>query len=385
MAEAGGEEPTEPATPKRIKKAREDGQILRSRELNTTIMLLFSALGIMFMGKYIVSDLLDLLSHGMQLEREAIFDTNIMLGLFSESMLMALKTLAPFLLLTLVTVFIGPLSMGGWLFSTKVWTPKLSKLNPLSGIKRMFGPNGLIELLKALAKFVLLGGVAIGMFSIFKNEFLGLGLEPLRQGMAHGSALVIWFFLALAVALILVALIDVPYQIWSHHKKLRMTLKEIKDEQKEMGGNQEVKNKIRAIQREMAQQRMLQDVPDAQVIIVNPTHYAIALRYEDGKESAPRMVAKGMDLVSFRIREVASAHDIPIFTAPPLARALYYSTEIGQQIPTGLYLAVAKILAYVLQLKQSSTIYNRTLDEPTDLEIPEEFQDIAKKNQRFER
>ncbi len=386
MAEPGsGQEPTEPATPKRIQKAREEGQVPRSRELNTTIMLLFSGLGIMFMGKYMIGDLLDLFSKNLQLERDQIFDTKIMLTLFIESTLIAVKALTPFLLLTLITVFIGPLAMGGWLFSRKALMPKFGKLNPLPGFKRMFGTNGLIELLKALAKFILLGGVAITMFSIFKNDFLGLGLEPLRQGMVHGSELVVWHFLALAVALILVALIDVPYQIWSYYKKLRMTLKEIKDEQKETSGNPEIKSKIRAIQREMAQQRMLQDVPEAQVIIVNPSHFAVALRYEDGKESAPRMIAKGVDLISFKIREVASAHDVPIFSAPPLARALYYSTEIGQQIPTGLYLAVAKILAYVLQLKQTHAQTGQALEMPTDLEIPEEFQDLAKKNHRFER
>ena len=386
MAESSsGQERTEQPTPKRLQDARNKGQVPRSRELNTTIMLLFAGLGLMFMGKYIISDLLDLFQHDLQLEREKLFDKNLMLAQFNENVLTALEAIAPFLLLTLVTVFIGPLAMGGWSFSTKALAPNFGKLNPLAGLKRMFGPNGLIELLKALAKFVLLGAVALTMFSTFKNDFLGLGIEPLKQGMEHGSTLILWHYLALAATLILVAGIDVPYQLWSHHKKLRMTLKEIQDEQKESNGNPEVKNKIRSVQREMAQQRMLQDVPEAQVIIVNPTHYAIALRYEDGKESAPRIVAKGMDLVSFRIREVATAHDIPIFTAPPLARALYYSTEIGQLIPTGLYLAVAKVLAYVLQLNQIHRKGRQTPEEPTDLEIPEEFQDLVQKNHHFDR
>lgn len=386
MAESSsGQERTEQPTPKRLQDARNKGQVPRSRELNTTVMLLFAALGMMFMGKYMISDLLDLFHHDLQLERGQLFDKNFLVTQFNENILIALKLISPFLLLTLITVFIGPLAMGGWSFSTKALAPSFGKLNPLSGFKRMFGPNGLVELIKALAKFVLLGAVALTMFSTFKNEFLGLGLEPLAQGMEHGSELILWHYIALSAALILVAGIDVPYQLWSHSKKLRMTLKEIQDEQKESNGNPEVKNKIRSVQREMAQQRMLQDVPDAQVIIVNPTHYAIALRYEDGKESAPRIVAKGMDLVSFRIREVASAHDVPIFTAPPLARALYYSTEIGQLIPTGLYLAVAKILAYVLQLKQMNSVRGRTPEAPTDLEIPEEFQDLIQKNHHFER
>ena len=386
MAESSsGQERTEQPTPKRLQDARNKGQVPRSRELNTTVMLLFVALGLMFMGKYMISDLLDLFHHDLQLERGQFFDKNFILTQFNENILFALRSITPFLLLTLVTVFIGPLAMGGWSFSTKALAPSFGKLNPLSGFKRMFGSNGLVELLKALAKFVLLGAVALTMFSTFKNDFLGLGLEPLAQGMEHGSALILWHYIALSAALILVAGIDVPYQLWSHSKKLRMTLKEIQDEQKESNGNPEVKNKIRSVQREMAQQRMLQDVPDAQVIIVNPTHYAIALRYEDGKESAPRIVAKGMDLVSFRIREVASAHDVPIFTAPPLARALYYSTEIGQLIPTGLYLAVAKILAYVMQLKQMSSNSKRTPEVPIDLEIPEEFQDLIQKNHHFER
>ena len=386
MAESSsGQERTEQPTPKRLQDARNKGQVPRSRELNTTVMLLFAALGLMFMGKYIISDLLDLFHHDLQLERGNLFDKNFIITQFNENILVALKLIAPFLLLTLITVFIGPLAMGGWSFSTKALAPSFGKLNPLSGFKRMFGPNGLIELIKALAKFILLGAVALTMFSTFKNEFLELGLEPLAQGMEHGSDLILWHYIALSATLILVTGIDVPYQLWSHSKKLRMTLKEIQDEQKESNGNPEVKNKIRSVQREMAQQRMLQDVPDAQVIIVNPTHYAIALRYEDGKESAPRIVAKGMDLVSFRIREVASAHDVPIFTAPPLARALYYSTEIGQLIPTGLYLAVAKILAYVLQLKQMNSVRGRTPEAPTDLEIPEEFQDLIQKNHRFDR
>jgi flagellar biosynthetic protein FlhB len=386
MAESdSGQERTEQPTPKRLKEARDKGQVARSRELNTTVMLLFAALGLMFMGKEIINDLLELFQHDLRLDRDQLFDKNAMLNLFGENVLMALKAIAPFLLLTLITVFIGPLAMGGWLFSGQALAPKFSKLNPFAGLKRMFGPNGLIELLKALAKFVLLGSVAITMFSVYKNEFLGLGLEPLRQGMAHGSSLILWHFMALSAALILVAGIDVPYQLWSNNKKLKMTFKEVQDEQKETNGNPEVKGKIRSIQREMAQQRMLQDVPEAEVIIVNPTHYAIALRYAEGKESAPRIIAKGMDLVSFRIREVATAHDVPIFTAPPLARALYYSTEIGQKIPTGLYLAVAKVLAYVLQLKQMNTQSGMVLEEPTDLEIPEEFQDLEQKNHRFER
>lgn len=386
MAESSsGQERTEQPTPKKLLDARKKGQVPRSRELNTTVMLLFAALGMMFMGQYIISDLLELFRHDLQLEREQLFDKNAMLTQFGENIIVALKIVAPFFALTLVTVFIGPLAMGGWSFSGKAMAPKFSKLNPLSGFKRMFGPNGLVELLKALAKFVLLGAVAIAMFAAFKDEFLGLGLEPLRQGMAHGSTLMLWQFIALAATLILVAGIDVPYQLWSHHKKLRMTLQEIKEEQKQTNGNPEVKGKIRAVQRELAQQRMLQDVPDAEVIIVNPSHYAVALRYADGKESAPRVVAKGLDLVSFKIREVAKAHDVPIFTAPPLSRALYYSTEIGQQIPTGLYVAVAKVLAYVLQLKQINTTGGRAPDEPRDLEMPEAFRDLAQKNQRFER
>jgi flagellar biosynthetic protein FlhB len=380
-----GQERTEEPTPKRLSEARKKGQIPRSRELNTTIMLLFAALGLLYMGKYIIYDLRELFHHDFQLERALFFDKNAMLTQFNENVLVALKSIAPFLLLTLVTVFIGPLAMGGWSFSGQALTPNFGKLNPLSGFKRMFGTHGLIELIKALAKFLLLGAVAVTMLLSFKGEFLGLGLEPLLQGMEHGSSLILWHFIALSATLVLVAAIDVPYQLWSYNQKLRMTLKEVQDEQKEANGNPEMKNKIRAVQREMAQQRMLQDVPEAQVVIVNPTHYAIALRYEDGKESAPRIIAKGLDLVSFRIREVASAHDIPIFTAPPLARALYYSTEIGQQIPTGLYVAVAKVLAYVLQLKQTSHQPNVAPEKPTNFEIPEELRELAQKNHRFER
>lgn len=383
MAEAdSGQERTEKPTPKKLKKSREEGQIPRSRELNTTLAMLFAASGFVMVGDYMASSLIDLFQTDLTLTRETIMDTKAVTQSFAHNGLAALQLIGPFLAIMFISVFIGPAILGGFSFSTKALAPKWSKLNPISGLKRVFGPKGLVELVKALAKFILLFSMAILLFQAAKDDYLGLGMEPLGQAMIHGSQLFFWHFFALTAALLIIALLDSPYQLWTHHKKLRMSRQDIKQESKESDGNPEVKSRIRALQREISQRRMLEDIPTAQVILVNPTHFAVALRYQDGKENAPIMVAKGTDLIAFKIREIGEAHDVPIFTAPPLTRAIYYSTEIGQTIPTGLYTAVAKILAYLFQLKHATQF---TPQKPEDFDIPKELSDLDRRNNRFER
>lgn len=383
MAESdSGQEKTEQPTPKKIKKSREDGQVPRSRDLNTTFAMLFAAGGFVMVGDFMAAALIDLFKTDLTLTRETIMDPNAVAEALAHSSMAALKLIGPFLAIMLTSVFIGPALLGGMNFSTKAMAPKFSKLNPFSGLKRMFGPKGLIELVKALAKFTLFFTIAILIFKAFQDEYIGLGMEPLGQAMIHGFQLFFWHFFALVGASLTIALLDAPYQLWSNKKKLRMSFQEIKKENKETDGNPEIKARVRALQREMSQRRMLEDVPTAQVILVNPTHFAVALRYLDGKENAPVMVAKGSDLIAFKIREIGEAHDVAIFTAPPLTRAIYYSTEIGQTIPTGLYTAVAKILAYLFQLKHASEF---TPQKPTDFDIPEELSNLERKNNRFER
>jgi flagellar biosynthetic protein FlhB len=268
----------------------------------------------------------------------------------------------------LVAALAGPLMMGGWSFSLETISFKLEKLNPIKGLARIFSLKGLVELVKALAKFVLLIGAAILVFFTIDQQLLSLtSMSPKAAGIEAVSVLV-QVLLILSATTILIVALDVPFELWNHQKQLRMTKQEIKDEMKETDGNPQVKQRIRTMQRQLAESRMMEDVKTADVVITNPTHYAVALQYLDRPGSAPRLVAKGKDLTALRIRSIATEHDIPLFEAPPLARALYRSTEIGHEIPHVLYMAVARVLAYVFQLKNAGpTDY---VPKPDDLDIP---------------
>ena len=383
MAEQdSGQDRTEKPTPKKLADARKKGQIARSRELNTTLMLIIAAVSFFMVGGYLGNELRLLMLADLQIERERIMDTTAMLQTFSSNIYQGLAFIAPFLLISLVSAFIGPLVMGGWNFTLSAVKPKFNKLNPLSGFKRMFGQHALIELVKSLAKVGLIGAVGTVLLWGLADNFLNLSSEPVDQGIIHGGKMMLWVFLAFSSILLLVAAIDVPWQLWSHQKKLRMTRQELKDEFKQTDGNPELKAKVKAMQREMAQRRMLEDVPTANVVLINPTHFSVAIRYRDGKDDSPVVVAKGTDEMALRIREVAKKHNVPLFSAPPLTRALYYSTEIGQHIPTGLFIAVAKVLAYVYRINEQM---GRHVQKPEDLDIPEEFRNLDRKNTKFER
>ncbi len=383
MAEQdSGQDRTEKPTPKKLADARKKGQIARSRELNTTLMLIIAAISFFMVGGYLGNELRLLMLADLQIERERIMDTTAMLQTFSSNIYQGLAFIAPFLLISLVSSFIGPLVMGGWNFTLSAVKPKFNKLNPLSGFKRMFGQHALIELVKSLAKVGLIGAVGTVLLWGLADDFLNLSSEPVDQGIIHGGRMMLWVFLAFSSILLLVAAIDVPWQLWSHQKKLRMTRQELKDEFKQTDGNPELKAKIKAMQREMAQRRMLEEVPTANVVLINPTHFSVAIRYRDGEDDSPVVVAKGTDEMALRIREVAKKHNVPLFSAPPLTRALYYSTEIGQHIPTGLFIAVAKVLAYVYRINEQM---GRHVQKPEDLEIPEEFRNLDRKNTKFER
>jgi len=387
VAEHSGQERTEQPTPKRLREAREKGQVPRSRELNTTLMMLGAALGLLALGPFMAERAVALWRRAFALERGTLFDPAQMAARLSDDFLTAMGMIAPFLLLMLVVSFLGPGALGGLQFNPKSLGLKWDKLDPLKGLKRLFGQQGLVELGKALAKFLLLGAVSVAVFLHLRDRFLGLAAEPLGPAVAHGLRLLLWEFLALAASLLLIAAIDVPYQLWQHRRQLRMTRQEVKDEMKETDGNPEIKGKLRSLQREIAQRRMLEAVPSADVVVVNPTHFAVALRYEEGTDRAPRVVAKGADQLALKIREIAQANDVPVFSAPPLARALYFSTEVDQPIPTALYQAVARILAYLFQLRQAQTYGAPPPERPreTDLPVPDELAALDRRNTRFER
>ncbi len=368
-----GQERTEEATPKRLEDARKKGQIARSRELNTMAMLLLGALGLIGMAPFMIGRMEALFRTGLSLSREAVFDPWAMIDIFSISIMQGIALVMPFMVLMLVTAILAPMALGGWSFSVEAMGPKFDKLNPLKGLKRIFALRGLVELLKALAKFLLIGGVGAMLLVHYMPHFNGLAYESVPQALAHAGSILGWSFLILSLSLMVIAAIDVPFQIWDHAKNLKMTRQEIKDEYKTTEGKPEVKAQIRRMQQELAQGRMMSEVPKADVVITNPTHFAVALKYDANNMRAPLVVAKGADLMASQIRTVATANGVPLFEAPPLARAIYYSTDIDREVPAGLYLAVAQVLAYVYQLRSARRKGGFEPHRPVDLPVPDEF------------
>ncbi|MBI5909854.1 MAG: flagellar type III secretion system protein FlhB [Betaproteobacteria bacterium] len=352
MAEDTGLERTEPASVRRREQAREEGQVARSRELSTLALLLAAGAGLWFMGAGLADRLSGLMRHGMQLERALAFDTDLMLLRLKDSSVDALLAFSPLLALLVLAGIASALLLNGWLFSFKPLAPDWERIDPLKGLARILSWHGVIEMLKAIAKTVLVGGVAAWVMWHNIGAVLSLAAEPLGAGMAHLVHLLGASFLVMAGSMALVAAIDVPFQIWEHERKLRMTREEVRQENKETEGDPQVKAHIRSQQREMARRRMMAEIPKADVVVTNPTHYAVALRYQDGSMRAPRMVAKGAHLLAARIRALAVEHQVPILQAPPLARALYRHAELGDEIPAALYTAVAEVLAYVYQLRR---------------------------------
>lgn len=351
MAEETAQEKTEQPTAKRVKESRDKGQIARSRDLNTMTVLVVAAGGFYLLGAGLIEGLLAIMHDHFSLARSEVFDESAMLNGTYRAIADGILALTPFLLLMLIAALAAPLALGGWSFSFKAFAFKTEKLNPIEGAKKIFSVRGLMEMLKALAKFALLSGALVLLLWYEAGDFLRLGSMSVEGGLDSIGDLLVWSFLLLSATLIFVAAVDVPFQLWDHAKQLRMTRQEIKDEHKETDGSPEVRSRVRTLQREIARRRMMAEIPKADVVVTNPSHYAVALRYDQKTMNAPVVVASGADLIAAQIRHVAGQYRIPILSAPPLARALYFSTEINHPIPSGLYLAVAQVLAYVFQLR----------------------------------
>ena len=374
MAEDTGQERTEQPTPRRLQQAREKGQTPTSRELNTMLMMLIAGTSIMFIGPGIVKDFLQMFKQHLNVSRENIFDITAMPVMLESAIIDALITLSPFFVLMILAAIAGPLMMGGVTFSTQALSFKWDKLNPITGLGRVFSKKGLVELLKALIKFLIIGTTAILFLYTKTDVYLGLGSEPLSQALSHMADLLIWSFLAISSVLVFIALIDVPFQIFDYTQQLKMTFQEIRDENKDTEGNPDVKGRIKNTQREIAQRRMMADVPKADVIITNPEHYSVAIKYDQENMAAPIVVAKGVDAVAMHIRMIAREHEVPILQAPPLARALHHTTEINDEIPASLYLAVAQVLAYIFKLRTDPKWNKRKKEHKlNDLPIPEDM------------
>ncbi|MGO1463408.1 MAG: flagellar biosynthesis protein FlhB [Marinobacter sp.] len=346
------QEKTEEATPRRLEKAREDGQTARSKELATMAVLMAGAGGLLMFGSQLGAAMEAIMRDSFTLERSAIFDTRHMSVQLIASAKEAAWALSPILAILLIAAIAGSIGIGGLLFSGKAIAPKANRMDPVKGLGRMFSARSLIELVKAIAKVGLVMAIAILILNARTEDLLSIANEPAVPAMEHVLWTLGWSFFLLACATIIISMIDVPFQIFDHQKKLRMTKQEVKDEFKDSEGKPEVKGKIRQLQREMAQRRMMQDVPTADVVITNPTHYAVALKYDPDAMGAPMVVAKGNDQTAFKIMEIAREHKVEILRTPPLTRAVYHNSDIGEEIPDGLYMAIAQVLAYVFQLRQ---------------------------------
>jgi len=374
MAEDSDLEKTEQPSQRRIDQAREKGQVARSRELSTFVVLLASGGTLWFMGASFTQHMVKSLRDGLTIGRDLAFDTGLIIPRLHDSALDALITFSPLLIAVMLAAVFSPLMLNGWLFSVEALQPQFSKMNPISGISRMFSRTSLVELVKAIGKSILVGGIAAWVIWHNRDAVMALGLQPAAASIPQMGNLVVTCAMMIIGAMLLIVAIDVPFQLWDHNKKLMMTKEEVRQESKETEGDPMVKGRIRQLQREAARRRMMAEIPTADVVVTNPTHYAVALKYNDKKGmGAPVVVAKGSHLLALRIREIAEENHVPILEAPPLARALHKHTELGESIPEALYTAVAEVLAYVYQLRRYEKVGGVRPQEPADLLVPVEL------------
>ncbi|WP_435274264.1 flagellar biosynthesis protein FlhB [Psychrobium sp. nBUS_13] len=368
MAASDGQEKTEQATPKKLQQAREKGQVPRSKDLGTAAVLIASAVGMYIFGSAIASSLFNVMKRMFSLKRSEAFDTNQFGLMWAEVLSTIAWPIIGFVVSLFIAAFIGSIALGGLTFSSDAMMPKASKMSPVAGFKRMFGMQAVVELLKSIGKFAVIATLAWTLLTFYFPRILALSQTSFPLNVIEALDILLWIFILLCCSLLLIAAVDAPYQIFKHSKELKMTLQEVKDEHKNIEGKPEVKGRQRQLQREVSQRRMMQDVPEADVIVTNPTHFSVALKYDVNGSSAPTVVAKGGDHMAFRIREVAREHEVSIVSSPALARAIYHTTEISEPIPDGLFAAVAQVLAYVYQLEQFKKRKGR---RPTKL--PKEF------------
>jgi len=352
LAEDSDLERTESASSRRLEKAREEGQVPQSRELMAFLVMASAVVGMWMLGSWLSHRASGILRHGLSFGRDAAFDTNVMGNRFVELSWEALTLVSPIFLLTIVAAVLTPFLLGGWVFSADSLALNFDRLDPMQGLKRMFSMQSVGELVKAILKSVLIGGIIWWVVRHQQDQLFALIAQPIDAALNSFAHMLLFAALGLIAGLALIAAIDVPFQLWQYYSKLRMTKEEVRQEYKEMEGDPQLKARIRSQQREMARNRMMSEVPKADVVVTNPTHFAVALKYDSNSMAAPQVIAKGMNVVALKIRELATEHSVPILEAPPLARALYRHAELGAQVPASLYTAVAEVMAYIYQLNQ---------------------------------
>jgi flagellar biosynthetic protein FlhB len=370
MAEDSDLERTESASPRRLEEARSKGNIPRSRELNTFAVLIAGGASLLILGPKFSNGLLDLTQQWFTFNHGSLEHPDKLWSGFMDAVITVLMLFIPLLVVLLIAVLAAPMSIGGWLFSVEALQPDFGRLNPLKGITRMFSVTGLVELAKAVLKAIVVGSVGYWVVMSKQEEILSLANEPITGSIPHMAHMLAWTFILITGAMAFIVALDVPFQLWDYYRKLRMTKEEVRREAKESEGDPMLKGRIRALQREAARKRMMSEVPKADVIVTNPTHYAVALVYRVNEMRAPRVVAKGSYLLAQRIRELGVENNVPILEAPPLARALYKHADLDQEIPATLFSAVAEVLAYVYQLRSYNKEGGAMPQMPTDLPVP---------------
>ena len=372
MAEDSDLEKTEPASPRRLEQAREEGQVPQSRELSAFFVLMAGAGTLWVTGYWLAQRIGGAVSRGLTFDRDEAFDTAALPALLLHQAGEALATLGPLLLILVVAALAGPFMLGGLNFSSKALTPDWTRLDPLKGFGRMLSMQSVGELVKGILKALLVGSVVVWVVLHEKDHIFALMGQPLEAGLQSMGRTILFSTLVIVGSMFLIVAADVPFQLWQYYKKLRMTKEEVRKEMKELEGDPQLKARIRSQQREMARRRMMAAVPKAQVVVTNPTHFAVALAYDE-KMPAPRVVAKGRGVIAQRIRDIAQEHGVPLLEAPPLARALYAHTEIDDIIPAALYRAVAEVMAYVYQLNAYLARGGKAPVQPAELPVPAEL------------
>ena len=380
--EKSAEDKTEDPTPKRLQDAKKKGQVARSKEANAMAIMIVGSVLLMVLGPGMIQNLETIFSNSFSLTRVQIFDTKTIMHLLEADILAAFYNLLPLLIVMLVVVLVTPMIIGGWVFSMNSVSFKWNKLDPIKGMGRIFSVKGLVELIKALAKVTVVAVIAWLIMLVLKERILGLSHLPLKSALASAGDMLIWALLLLSSGLVLIAAIDIPFQLYQHIKQLKMTKQEIKDEFKQTEGKPEVKQKIRSLQQQIAQARMMDDVPKADVVITNPNHFAIAISYKPDSMKVPVLLAKGMDKIAIKIKHLAHENQITIVESPLLARALYASTDIQQEIPAPLYMAVAQVLAFVFQLDQAKKSGTPPPPPPV-ADVPDDFVQALRKKHPY--
>lgn len=353
MADEAQQDRTEQATPKRREDARKKGDVPRSRELTMTAVMLSGAGGLLLLAGPMGRDLVQAFGDGFTIERGLLLDADYLVPAFAEIVGRGMLSLLPLAVILIAAVFLGATAIGGWSFSLQAASFKIERLNPTKGLQRIFSANAINELVKAIAKFALVAVIAVTWLWWSADDLLSLGRQPIAVAIGNAIRACGVSLLVVSTGLVIIAAVDVPFQLWQYNKKLRMTRQQVKDEFKETEGRPEVKSRIRSLQQQIASRRMMEELPGADVVITNPTHFAVALKYDETRMGAPQVIAKGKDLIAQRIREIAEEHGVPLFSAPPLARVLFRTTDIGDEIPARLYTAVAQVLAYIYQLDEA--------------------------------